>query len=51
LHNDTAKTNGIARAAFCNALGDACAGGARLVALNANMAMFGVVPAMAARGV
>ena len=51
IHNDTAKTKGVARTRFFDELAECCAGGTRLVGLDANMALFAVVPELFDRGV
>ena len=51
LHNVTARRNGPSRIAFFAKLAEFCAGGARLLALDANMAMFRVVPSLKEAGI
>ncbi|MCP4239191.1 MAG: hypothetical protein GY772_01380, partial [bacterium] len=51
LHNSAAKKAGQGRSEFCDRLLGYCARGARFLALDANMAMYGMISLMAARGV
>ena len=56
LHNELAKkTKAVEMVQFWNKLAHLCAGGGRgegrLIGMDANMAMFGVIPEMAKRGV
>jgi len=51
LHRETAKNNGPKRKAFWDQLAVLCVGGARIVGLDANMAVCGVLEEMATRRV
>ncbi|MCP4244898.1 MAG: hypothetical protein GY772_30520, partial [bacterium] len=51
LHNSAARKAGQGRSEFCHRLLGYCARGARFLALDANMAMYGIVGLMAGRGV
>ena len=51
LHNEPAKTAGARRRQFFDELADCCAGGSRILGLDANMALFGVVQELFDRGV
>lgn len=51
LHHEHAKENGQHRKSFYEKLTEYCAGGTRLIAGDANLAVFGMVPEMRKRGV
>ncbi|MCP4244034.1 MAG: hypothetical protein GY772_26075, partial [bacterium] len=51
LHNETAKKDNNERRRFFDAVAECCAGGARILGMDLNMALFGLVPEMAKRHV
>ena len=52
LHNELANIPNSPKCnEFWNKLADFCAGGGRVIGMDANMSMFGVIPEMARRGV